>query len=315
MGRFFPGALFIAAALLATLVAGVLFIRGHQTFPWWLSPSAQPQGTLYLTLTPTAKTTSGIYTLSLADHVLHPVLVPLRGSAEMPRVTPHGILFVTDHIGKRYLTTPQLALLSGTTTTRLTDTPSLSKRDPLFVPAWAHYVYSGQDADALGTDPESFTTYVFDSATDKGLRLSAGVLPAVVPNVAGVALLRDDGIYLATAASAQKVWTILNGAATLDDQFAISPQGDRIAWAVPEEGKLYVMHVSSWQPFSGQLERVVDTEAQWPIFSQDGNFIAYVQSSGTSQSIALLDQKSATATRIFDLSPYAAGTTAITDWQ
>nr|WP_294553722.1 hypothetical protein [uncultured Rhodopila sp.] len=75
------------------------------------------------------------------------------------------------------------------------------------------------------------------------------------------------------------------------------------------------MRVSSRQPFVGTLERTVAVSAQWPMFSPDGRNLAFAAASSTARSVTFFDQTTGSLQPVFDLSPYVASTTIISDWQ
>ncbi len=245
-----------------------------------------PTGTIYLSLAPQSDTTTnGIYAFGVSSGVLSSFFNPtstLSVSISFPASFGNDVLLATNARTSTSSARSQAMQISryspATGVLMPITTSSLErKRNPMWVGSIQNIIFDAKSPNSQNiVTPDDYSVYTHASdGSDKVI--AQGAIPALVPGGAAVVVLRNDGLHLVslTSSTTALIWPLNHGAASLNQQFSISPNGDSIAWSIPQDGKIYIMSVSSWTPFVGHVTQSIPTHAFWPTFSPDGQYLAF----------------------------------------
>ena len=172
---------------------------------------------------------------------------------------------------------------------------------------------SGVDSD----DPDNWNSYLMNVSDGSERWMATGAYPTFTPD-GTIMLLRKDGLHLiysnGQTATDTLAWKVENGVAVTNMRYAISPDGTAIAWAFPDLDKVYLLSVSSWNPFSASISTISDgAELSLPVFSPDGKFIALFDAS--KNRVQVLDRSTSALTPLFDTTAYYPQGVFISDWR
>lgn len=172
--------------------------------------------------------------------------------------------------------------------------------------------------------PSSWGVYVAQTGAMAKL-IAHGIYPHWSPDGSTILYLGDDGLHTYAVATSKDtlVYPVTGGSASTRLMFTISKDGSKIAWADPDQGRLFVGDITSWQPFKIAFSRQISAYAFWPVFSPDGTKLAYGQFDSvqgatstqiTNSRLTVIDLESGQYIELLDLSPYSQPAVDMTDW-
>ncbi len=237
-----------------------------------------PEGALYLTLAPKNGGTMGIYKYDIGTNNLAPLYAPEGKTFITGKFQTEGTqgLLASEYISASVF---QIVRFNPDTQvmTTLTDTKTSVKRHPSWSAPYEALVYGGKSfrVKILG-EPNEWNVYM-TGKDGKEKKVADGALPVLTPDGKSVVVLQNDGLHKVALqdSTTEKIWGLDSGKAWFIQQFSISANGRYLAWTHPHEKKIYVMEVSSWTPFKGQLMHIINTNAFWPVFSPNSEYLAF----------------------------------------
>jgi hypothetical protein len=294
--------------------------------------SSQPEklnGLIYLTLAPVGSKSLDVYTYDPAQNVTAKLTQGPGWSFTARAGGPQGIkaYFIsnTDPTTGKIFVTPQIEGITPTgSLTVFSNTATAIKRNPVYLPSLDSFIYEGKKVSSASTNPDDTNIYVLASKK-LGHYLTHGALPALAPNNS-IVVLRSDGLYLVpisttTSEAGTLIWPS-KIPAKLQDQFAVSPVGNEIAWSFPGSGKIYLMKVQTWQPFVAEPDQTIDATALWPVFSPDGSHLAAEEvdfaatsTEPTNPRLAVFDLINHTKQIVQNLRQYEQAKIFVSDWR
>lgn len=208
--------------------------------------------------------------------------------------------------------------------TRITKTKTVVKRHPEFSPDSSLIAYTTReerDADMLV--PENWNVYVIDREGNEKFTTS-GSYPKWSPDGTQLLILRNDGLYTYDIQTGKSTlqWKIVNGVVTMGMMYDVSQDGKLLAWTNPKAQRIFMAEILSWSPFSFEIKTPVLTEAFWPVFSPDGNFLAFEEVDidynddldPTNPRLVIYDIYNKYKQEIVDLSDYNQMALFLSDW-
>jgi Tol biopolymer transport system component len=144
-----------------------------------------------------------------------------------------------------------------------------------------------------------------------------------VPN-GNLLVLKKDGLYVfdvrGESGEGTKIWDVEGDFAYANMKLAVSPNGKFIAWSAPGKKSIYLISVNSWDPFSGSMYKVLPYGAYWPIFSPDGEYLAFEEADlseteVTNPRLVIYSLKDNQKETVLDLNDYYQLSMFITDWR
>jgi hypothetical protein len=279
-----------------------------------------PEGIIYLTLATKGGVTTGIYTFPIAS-----------SSPSKRLVIDNSVLYTSKLVGtssstflvaglsrtKNVLSSQIFDVRQGLKPTLFFSTDTKGKAFPSYSSPLKAVVYSGSsNSSTANGDPNGNHIFTFIGGTEKDL--GAGSYPSLLPDGKSALIERNNGLYLLnlTTGVAQNIWPSSKGVGA-NMTFAVSSGGDKIAWSSPNDGKIYIMHVRSWQPFSGQLTSSVQATAMWPVFSPRGDNLAaeeFDANTSANPRLTIFDLITPQKKVVQNLTAYDQTKTFITDW-
>lgn len=314
------------AALLALLIVGEAFFAWnaakHGGAP---EPIAPPSGVFYLSMAPSAASSTAMYSFEVSSKTLSSITAPRAGSDWSPTITPDGVVYASSQTASGTLAaaTQLFSLNTSGSVTQLSDIAAPWKRSPQYSATLGKIVYEGKLAVSSSelNSPSGASVYLLVDKKEAKY-MTTGSLPSLTPDGKSVVVLRNDGLYLTSlvaTSTTDKIWGFDGGTASTQDQFSISPDGKYIAWSIPEKGHIYVAQVDSWAPFSKHLVSDIAVTALWPQFSPDDQYLAYIAidlKGGTPSNARLVAQTLFTGVQqtLQDLSNFDASTIFLSGW-
>lgn len=283
-----------------------------------------PTGSILLTLSPLDGNNTGIYQFNFSDLSLTPYYEKPNGLAVTGKFEDgnNSRLFISEYLENDTL---QIVAISPVTKERevLTNSPTKLKRYPLWSSYYEVLLYSARpELGEVLASPDEFSVYIANKDGSEK-ELTKGSFPVLTPDGKSVVVLRNNGLNKVDifGTSTEKIWGYDSGDGLTNQMFNISPNGQYIAWNFPDQGKIYVAHVTSWEPFKFQLRFVIESHAFWPIFSPDSKYLAFEEVDWTNPPskprLVVVDLNSPTLERklTYDLSEYNQTKMFISDWQ
>lgn len=285
---------------------------------------SKPVGSIYLTLEPEGISSMGIYKFDFSDDSLTPYYVQPNGLAMTGKFingADSGML-ISEYLSDGTL---QIVVVAPETKERvvLTNSATIVKRHPLFSAYYNVILYSARpESGEVLVLPDEFSVHVIE-ANGSEREVTKGAMPAMAPDEKSVVVLRNDGLYMVdiSGSSSEKIWGYEEGEGRINRQFNVSPTGEYIAWTFPDLGKIYVAEVTSWSPFKSYVKYIIESHAFWPIFSPDGEYLAFEEvdwaDPPTKPRLVVIDLKSPTLERkvFYDLSEFDQLKMFISDWK
>jgi Tol biopolymer transport system component len=202
------------------------------------------------------------------------------------------------------------------------------KRSPSWSPNGKTIAFQGRgDKKGNTQNVDSWGVYVYDTETAASTFVASGTNPIFLPDNS-IAMLMKDGIYRVTLPDMKvtNVLPVTGGTAGANMKFDVSSDGKKIAWAIPEHNKVYIIDVSSWSPFVGTTTRVLLANAFWPVFSPKGEFVtmevfdwerdATGKREAVNQRLAIYSLKEKKWTDVvLDLTSFYQEAMFVTDWK
>ncbi len=279
-----------------------------------------PEGSIFLTLSPKGSRTFGIYEYKIKEGQLLRYLAP-----------ENKIIFTSKFIdfkNKVMLVSAvdgisaQIYKVTDWNPEQITTSPTEFKRHPSWSEAAKSYVYSGMEpGTGPAVNPSDYDVYIQDeNGSEK--KLTNGSFPTLTSGGSDLVVLRNDGLHRVslTSTSTERIWAYADAATgTMQHHFTVSESGKYIAWAHQESAKIYVMEVTSWAPFSGYIKYQIDTTAFWPVISPNDEFLAFEEMDWVDPPekprLVIVDLVSLERREVQDLDAYDQMRMFITDWK
>lgn len=272
--------------LIVVVLGGVAYVLStFSSVKNFISVDLPYEGGIYLSLSPEGGDYTGIYRFDFETKDLEKYYTYPGMSNINPSFMDDGSMLIssnrqTDGIYNDSKDPAVLQIFKLTTTGKLeqlTNSLTYFKREPTLVSSLNGVVYSARPTkESVGYDLNAWNVY-FSSGAQQEELLVSGAHPLVSPDEKFMLVLRADGIYRFEFKTrmATPVVTgdelLLGTNVTLD----LSKDGKLLAIASPDEGRLYIAEITSWEPFSINLSRYMDNlYGFWPVFSPDGTAVA-----------------------------------------
>src|SRR5262249_53486727 len=128
-------------------------------------------------------------------------------------------------------------------------------------------------------NPDSWDINVMNVADGETTLVTKGVNPLYAPD-GELLVLRSDGIYSfdlssPTTTDARNIWPTQGKSAASNMKIAISADGEKLVWDSPDEGKIMIENVTSWQPFTVSGTQTLNAYGFWPVVSPDNKYLAF----------------------------------------
>jgi len=258
------------------VILGVLFFYKSPISSLPEKEKWDPKGSLYLSLAPNNGHDFGIYEYDINKNILNPYYI----SSGIVFTLKFNSSLTTDFLAslKEQNGNIQIMQVKGDTVEIKTQSSIKNKRHPLYSQPYNAIIYAGREENAgeLGGNPDEFNVYI-KRENEPEQKLTEGAIPRLTPDAKSVVVLRSDGLYKIDLAdkSISRIWAVEPNSTDLNQQFSISPKGKYIAWSYPDGGKIDILEVSSWSPFTMGSIHTIEADAFWPIFSPDERYLAF----------------------------------------
>ena len=316
----------------AILLTPFFFIGLYFAFTSFFTTIA-PTGTLYLSLRPEPANQNpiSIYSLDFKTATLQN-LAGDNGDYLTNKYSPDGTKIV---YGTYLYNAPKLYVVNSDFSNKVEVPlpPNISiAHSASWSPDGTILAYQTKtDTDGNDLNPEEWQIYLTNLQTGTYKFVTTGVSPIFTPD-GNLLVLKETGLYLFflddLAAGApneglegERIIDLEDGGGLANMKLGISPQGDKLAWSVPDRGILYLFTVKSWDTFDASLKKTAATTGFWPIFSPDGKYIALEEVETNLAgvfvfpSIAVFDANTLHKKTILSLQNYSTDSLFITDWR
>ena len=202
------------------------------------------------------------------------------------------------------------------------------KSSPAFSPDRKQIVFTVLGDDSGGNDkeakflPENSSIYMTDLNGNERFIVN-GSNPMFSPDGKFLLALKSDGLYLVGLEfnDSKNVIPLPDNAKTKYStimKLSMSANGNTIAWTNALASQIYIIKISSWNPFVYNLEKTItDTHAFWPVFSPDGKYLAFqeVDDNNVNPRLAIIDLKNFNPIIKFNLGNYLPNAMWVTEWR
>ena len=174
--------------------------------------------------------------------------------------------------------------------------------------------------------PENRKIYIV--GTDgKEKFVANGVNPMFSPDGKSLLVLKNDGLHLVDLKTGKDRVVIpllketKSVGAMVSMKLFLSRGGELLAWTNMERKQVYIIKISSWEPFQYYfVKTMLDVAAFWPVFSPDAKYLALQEVDWAApvpknSRLAIYDLKNFQKQTTYDLNSYKQTATWITDWQ
>ncbi len=174
--------------------------------------------------------------------------------------------------------------------------------------------------------PENRKVYVVGQ-DGKEKFVANGVNPMFSPDGKSLLVLKNDGLHLVDLKTGKDRSVIslskeIKGSgAMVSMKLFLSRNGELLAWTNMERKQVYVIKISSWEPFQYHfIKTMLDVAAFWPVFSPDGKYLAlqevdWAAPAPKNPRLTIYDLKNFQKQMTYDLNSYKQAAMWITDWQ
>jgi len=124
-------------------------------------------------------------------------------------------------------------------------------------------------------------THVFLTDLDGNERIiSPGGYPYFSPDGQSILLMKPDGVYIFGNLTGTPNGLQIGPPGTITtiyEKTYLSHDKSLFAWSFPGQGKIFIYEIKSWKPFSWALRNTIDAYADWPVFSPDNRYLAFLE--------------------------------------
>ncbi|MEK9150674.1 MAG: hypothetical protein AAB411_01120 [Patescibacteria group bacterium] len=200
------------------------------------------------------------------------------------------------------------------------------KQTPVFSPDASLIAFTLKPKGPLLPYPENRNIYIVGS-DGKEKFIAAGVNPMFSPDGKFLLILKNDGLHsidLKTNKGRLVIplsKEIKGSGAMVSMKLFLSRSGELLAWTNMERKQVYIIKISSWEPFQYYfVKTMLDVAAFWPVFSPDAKYLALQEVDWAApvpknSRLAIYDLKNFQKQTTYDLNSYKQTATWITDWQ
>lgn len=325
----------LVVVLAIFVFAGFFFGSYFSTlFSGYFGTTNQARGSIFLSLSPVNSKYVGIYQFDVSSRSLKKYFVGnnlVHVTPSFPSVDGGKMIFASnlsltkDYKGKDP-SLLQLYMFNRVTkeVTQLSTTTAYLKRHPVKSQVLNGYFYAGRpgklsDVPGAGLKLGDWNVYFLDGEGRESV-VDQGYNPLLSPDGTYLLYLKSDGLYLADLVNkkTRKVWSMKGGAALANMQLGISRSGDLLAWSNPNEGKLFIFKITSWNPFEISIKNTVDIHGFWPVFSPDGKHLAFEEvdwlETPTNPRLVVFDLSSLHKDTVFNLAGFVQTKMFVDDW-
>ncbi len=302
------------------IIVGIYFLS-----PMIPSISRAPSGEIYMTLLSNDRSHSGVFVYDFEDNNLTPYLFDEddRTAYVASSLSPDGgrVAYSRPIRGGSQMVVKDIA--SGRELV-IQGTPEIfSRRNPTWSPDGNLLVYqTRKDAAGGVVNPDGWYIYAYNLLAQQERYVVDGFGPTFAPT-GELFFLRRDGLYkysFGDLENGQKIWSMENGVAQANMMIDVSPNGKKIAWSLPDDGKLMVINILSMNPLNLEVDNQLDARGFWPIFSPDSSFLGFQEvdwNSGipTNPRLIYFNLRNYRKTLVLDLKDYVQTSMFVTDWR
>lgn len=181
----------------------------------------------------------------------------------------------------------------------------------------AYMVYPNDIKDVHNT--QAWSIFIAEKGNDPE-RIALGTDPHWSPDGKHLLFVGEDGLRLFDVEEQVIInaWELADGQSYVGMKIDVSNDGEKLAWSNTENSEIVVARIVSWDPFIAKVQERIPTDAFWPTFSPDGDWLAYqeVEWGTPNQSPRLMLYHIPTGESMFatDLAEYDQERMFITDW-
>lgn len=155
---------------------------------------------------------------------------------------------------------------------QLTDDDIAFKREPVMLQSDTRVAYIATD-NADPSVPEDWDIYILDTETGTSTLYASGTNPTFAPDKQSFLYLRSDGLYRYSFADDSSE-LVFEAEVAEYENLDLSHDGTRLAWSDHVIDGLAFFSISSWEPFTMELEERYLLNALDGVFSPDDRYYA-----------------------------------------
>jgi len=305
-------ALLILGAVIGIVAAGQ-YMRNVYTM--FIVPN--PTGTILLDLAPLGETTAFQYHFDVGSGKLSLAKPPFFGYSASGSRDGHSIVVIDSEGEQRSVFV--IDLEGGTH-----EPFSTSDAIPMLLPALS----PDSQRVAFTTPPEDVSTLQYIEAwsiyvAERGKIpewVAVGADPHWSPDGRFVLFLSEAGLRLFDTHLRMEllVWPLERADGKANMKIDVSDDGRKLAWSNTDNHEVVIASIESWEPFTAVVDQRISVDAFWPVFSPDGEWLAYEEVTwgefNDNPRLVLYNIASGKMMVVADLSAFDQQRMFMTDW-